>query len=186
MITKINFSSQQSFTAKLYDTKGNRIKNFELIDDLEGKDTMSKRGSLETEIHVNDFISKQNHYGDYDNSAKITVKNPLFGTQDFVQDLHHKTNLPIKGESIYEFYHMDLLTGLRSNDCKDLENRALRAAIIDELKKSKICNPMEVFECMLAKSNNHGFNETRVSEFKTIATDLLNEIFQNGLKMVKK
>lgn len=186
MITKINFSSQQSFTAKLYDTQGNRIKNFEMIDDLRGKDTMSKRGSLETEIHVNDFISKQNLYGGYDNSAEITVKNPLFGSQNFVQELYHETNLPIKGDSTNEFYHMDLLTGFKSNNCKDLENRALRAAIIDELKISKICNPIKVLESMLAKSANHGFDATRVNEFKIIATNLFNEIFQKGLKLVKK
>ena len=167
-ITQRNMSP--AFTARLFNENGQQIKAFEMLDSLKGNDIMANRGNESTDIFVNEFISKKNCFGGYDNSAKVTVENPLFGRQQFIQDLYHETNSPIKGNKTLEFDHLDLLTGYKTDNCKMLENKALRLTLIDTIKenlntyKLKEINPIEILKSML-KENNTTFSKERIADF---------------------
>lgn len=190
-ITQRNMSP--AFTARLFNDKGQQIKAFEMLDNVRGIDLMANRGDESTDIFVKEFISEKNHFGGYDNSARVAIENPLFGRQEFIQELCHETNSPIKGNKTLEFDHLDLLTGFKTNYCKDLENKALKMCLIDEIKKNINCrnlsdiNPESILLSKLASAIDNKtlmFYSDRIFEFQEIARKLLIELIQKGIKEI--
>ena len=182
-------TNQQYFGARLFDENNNRITAFDFLDQLKGEDVMKQKGSGMTDIFVKEFISRKNVYGEFENSIKLTIANPLFGEQSFVQDLHHATNTSVENSHILKMDHLDLLTGLKTDNCKCLENRGVRAAIIDHINKRTFGtrNPLEILDCMLEKTSFvHGFDANRIDDFKQTAKDLLDTLVSISIKTIKK
>lgn len=185
-----NVQSQQNsqpltFKGRLFNLKGKQVKSFDLWNLSSKGDEMKLRGNENTDIFVKEFISKENPMGAYDNSIKLSIKNPLFGEQTFIQKLHHETNLPVKGEAKSELQHMDLLT--RSNKTDQLEDKALRHSLIDTIKeKSSDLSPIKILNNLLEKSKNHGFSEGRIKDFKFVAKQLNDELISNGVKFIEE
>ncbi|MBP7212467.1 hypothetical protein KBA27_06490 [bacterium] len=174
--------------ARLFDDKGNEIKKFGLYG--YGESDMSQRGGDKTDIAVKEFISQPDGKC-YSNLVRVEVRNPLFGTQQVVQNLYNSTINPIKGNKVQEFYAMDSLTSDLTHDCKDLENEALKKTLLqkakENLKNGKETNPVKILDTMINKDNckNFGFFTSRLSEFKAVALNLYNELLGKGLKQLK-
>lgn len=189
-----NTQSKQTFKARLFDQNGQQIKAFDLQSCLKNIDVMSKRGGKKTDIFVKEFISEDAGYAGYDNYVRLTLSNPLFGEQSFVQNLHHTTNNPVKGDKGNELYHMDLLTGIHTNNCKDLENKAFRMSLLKKIQKAAAqkdtenMNPVNIVNNMLSKipPKEHGFSAERLSDFRTVAQDMLEQILYKGIEQIKK
>ena len=183
---------QPAFKARLFDMTNTQIKSFDVFDVFEKKDEMAARGNPNTDIFIKDFISKEDGLAGFANSIKLAIKNPLFGEQEFTQELSHATNSPVKGEICSELWHMDLLTGLRTNNCKYLEDRALRGGIIDRIKtliENKQywdISPMKILDNLLENYNSHGFSEERIKDFRIVANKLNDELIRKGIGIVKK
>ena len=195
-INKINNHTQSSnntnFKARLFGINGQEIKSFQ----HGAEKIMANRGSKKTEIFINNFISTKNGYEGYKNEIDLTIKNPLFGAQRFIQNIFHPTNAPIKGDYNSELWHMDLLTGLKSNNCKNLENKALRMSLLKKIKaglngydneSGDSLVPIDILteRLLLMKPESHGFSFDRIKDFEQIAKKLLNEIINNGIKNIK-
>lgn len=182
-----NYNSQQNFTARLF-FKNTQVKDFDMLSDLKGENEMSKRGSEFTDINVFKFNSTKNVYGGFDNSADIEIKNPLLGTQKFTQQLYHETNTPIQGCGVLEYDHLDLLTGFKTNKCKDLENKALKMSLIDHITENtfKTLNPVTIFNNMVEKVPDHGFSKERLTELKNVANKLLEDMLNIASKNLKQ
>ena len=182
-------NQNQTFRGRLFFPDMRQIKSFDAFDILAKKDMMAERGAKATTIYIKDFISKKQvqFYG-YANSIRLALKNPLFGTQEFVQKLSHETNSPVKGDFGSELWHSQLLT----NNTEHLEDRALRGALIDSIKKlnnsghKKNLNPVNILEDMLKKTSKeeHGFSDNRINDFKNIANDLISELISKGVNHV--
>lgn len=189
-----NTKSKQTFKARLFDKNGRQIKAFDLQSCLKNIDVMSKRGGKKTDIFVKEFISEDAGYAGYDNYVRLTLSNPLFGEQSFVQNLHHTTNSPVKGDTGNELYHMDLLTGIQTNNCKNLENKAFRMSLLKKIQKAAAqkdtenMNPVNIVNNMLSKipPKEHGFSAERLSDFRTVAQDMLEQILYKGIEQIKK
>ena len=189
-----NTKSKQTFKARLFDQNGQQIKAFDLQSCLKNIDVMSKRGGQKTDIFVKEFISEDAGYAGYDNYVRLTLSNPLFGEQSFVQNLHHTTNNPVKGDTGNELYHMDLLTGIQTNNCKNLENKAFRMSLLKKIQKAAAqkdtenMNPVNIVNNMLSKipPKEHGFSAERLSDFRTVAQDMLEQILYKGIEQIKK
>jgi len=195
MISKIGCinSINQTFTGRLFNYDGQQIKSFDSFDVSGGKDKMAERGAPATDIYIKDFISTEDSRGDgYDNSIQLSIHNPLFGSQRFVQQLAHKTNDSVKGCSSSELWHMDLLTHCQRTD--DLENKALRGTLIDKVKELATkrdeisLSPTDILANMLqdCDKNEHGFSDKRIGDFQRIAHRLTNELIRKGIDNVEK
>ena len=167
---KNNNQKNASFNAKLF-YDGNPIKAFTPKSIKHGKDTMRYRGSEQTVISV---LSFNNEKLGPKKLANLIIENPLFGK--------HVFSHPVKrGNDIMS--ELDSLTSTDSDFCKDLENRALRAKLIDimaegEKEDPEKLNPVTILDKLLDKIpyEEHGFGHKRTNEFKQIAETLLNEV----------
>ena len=171
-------NNQPTFNASLFAPNGKQMKAFSAIDTLQGVDLMSSKGSKATDIFIKSFVSRP--LADvFENSARITIKNPLFGTQELVQDLCDKTNAA--KDTIFDLEeNAERLTGSLTKNCEILEDKALGKAILSKIRvrrqtfnpyfdDAKELTPLNIFEEMLAKvkPEEHGFSEKRISEFSS-------------------
>lgn len=195
MKTNLSLYNRPSFTARLFDKDGREIKTFDDIRALKGVNDIAPLGSPNTDVFVKDFISTKDVYGEYDNSIRLGVKNPLFGYQEFDYNLCHKSYSPVKGDLFLEFEHMTLLDSYKTNHFRSLEDKALRGALIDKVEKNSTLgswrekvNPVEIFEDMLKTTGaeKHGFTPERIADLKKVAKELLNNLIDNGIKTIKK
>ena len=188
-------NNQPTFNARLFAPNGIQMKAFNMTDVLSGVDLMSSKGSKATDIFIKSFESKP--YADiFDNFARITIKNPLFGTQELVQDLCDKTNTP-KNKIFDLEENAERLTGALTKNCEILEDKALSNAILDKISErrktfdlyrddARELSPINVFEEMLTKvkPEEHGFSEKRISELRKQANLLQGQILMEGTKNI--
>ena len=153
MKTNLSLYNRPSFTARLFDKDGREIKTFDDIRALEGVNDIAPLGSPNTDVFVKDFISTKDVYGEYDNSIRLGVKNPLFGYQEFDYNLCHKSYSPVKGNDFLEFEHMALLDSYKTNHLRSLEDKALRGALIDKVAENssrgswrEMVNPVDILD----------------------------------------
>lgn len=191
-----------AFKARLFDPQGNQVKGFCPYEWYNDIDAMSKRGNKNTDIYVQKFISKRDDYCGFVNSAKIKIENPLFGAQEFIQQRFHRSISRIKDNPKLENECMDELTGKRTNNSKDLENKALLNALIEKIKErvsngndndldpihNLDINPIKILENMFAQNNPEklDFDENRITDFKDIAKELLVDIVSGKVKLTKE
>lgn len=193
---KVNLlKNNLNFTARLFDKNNNEIKSFDPIRSLMGENDIAKNGSPNTDIFVKDFISTKDSYGAYDNEIKLGVSNPLFGYQEFNYYLAHKSNKPVKNDKYLEYSHMELLDSYKTDHFKSLEDIALKQSLVDNILSNtnshdtkKLLNPINILENMLQNTSEsqHGFNKTRIDDFKNIANNLFNDILEMGIEQLKK
>lgn len=192
MITGVQLANQTSpnFRGNLFNQNNHKIKSFDIISHLHNVDEMSNRGNRLTNIYINNFISEKNPFGGYNNSVRLTIENPLFGSQRFVYDLCHETNSKVNEGTFDELYHFDLLTGLKSNNCKTLENRAMYLSLMDEIKlraKSAIgesLNPLDILKEKIDNAvTNNGVKLSldRIKEFQYVAKNLLEDLIKKAI-----
>ena len=89
---------------------------------------------------------------------------------------------------------MDLLTGIQTNNCKNLENKAFRMSLLKKIQKAAAqkdtenMNPVNIVNNMLSKipPKEHGFSAERLSDFRTVAQDMLEQILYKGIEQIKK
>lgn len=188
-------NNQPTFNARLFTPNGKQMKAFSAIDNMRGVDLMSSKGSKATDIFIKSFVSRP--LADvYENSARITIKNPLFGTQELVQDLCDKTNAA--KDTIFDLEeNAERLTGSLTKNCEILEDKALSIAILNKIRvrrqtfnpyfdDAKELTPLNIFEEMLAKvkPEEHGFSEKRISELREKANLLQGQILMEGTKNI--
>jgi len=185
-------NSNQTFKARLFAPDGQQIRSFENKD----IDEMAQRGSKATDIYVKEFNSEYSPIRfRYENSIRLVVKNPLFGSYEFVKELNHDKPV-VKGDPSSELFYMNLLT--KSNGCcqgvESLENRALRMSLIDGVKyrneyqkdprkwgESSSLYATDILASMLRDyGNSSGFSDERINDFQEIAEDLTKELIAKG------
>ena len=188
-------NNQPTFNARLFAPNGIQMKAFNMTDVLSGVDLMSSKGSKATDIFIKSFVSRP--LADvFENSARITIKNPLFGTQELVQDLCDKTNAA--KNTIFDLEeNAERLTGSLTKNCEILEDKALSIAILNKIRvrrqtfnpyfdDAKELTPLNIFEEMLAKvkPEEHGFSEKRISELREKANSVQGQILMEGTKNI--
>ena len=183
----------QVFRAKLFSSDGTRVRNFS---DSFGynRDDVSEMAHPETEIKIDKFYSKKSKYNyGYDNFAKVTVSNPLWGTSTFDTNLVHETNVPYEENAFFLPINEMKLLSSRTNEFKALENRALANVVIDTAKKelsnsfSKLNDiyPPAILQKLLREKPEHGFSQERINEFVQYIEKKTMPIIQEGLKKIK-
>ena len=178
MNNKVNQNSV-NFNARLYNTKQQLVKCTNFFETFSGKDTMSLKGSPNTDIFVNSIKSELlSKLGGFKITADIKISNPLLGLQSFSEVIDSHYASPCEDE-IDELHFLDKLVGIRTNDCKNLENRALFMRIMEQFKiNSKkadcISTPSKILEKMLQETprDKHGFTADRIREFQEIARNM--------------
>ena len=179
MNTTINHTNPTNFKARLYNTKGQRIRCTDFFEQF-GKDVMATKGSPQTDIFVKSIKSEPTAIDlrDFKITADLVIKNPLLGSKAFTEVIDDRYAHACETD-IDELHFLDKLTGLRTNDCENLENKALYIQIIDRIKsdidkknlKLEDSRPTEVLETMLKEvpAEAHGFTKERIDGFRKIA-----------------
>lgn len=182
-------TTQQSFKGRLFDISGRQIKSFDFADIFQRVDQMATRGNKNTDIYVKEHISKEAGSAGFSNSIRLAIENPLFGRQEFTQELHHATNEPVNADSCDKLWHLDILTRLRTNL---LEDKGLRGGLIDEIRKSiqnknyRDISPMKILTNLLEKNKSHDFPAERIEDFKAVADKLNDELILKGITSIEK
>lgn len=190
-----------AFKARLFDPQGNQVKGFCPYEWYNDIDAMSKRGNKNTDIYIQKFISKRDDNVGFINSAMIKIENPLFGAQEFIQQRFYRSISRINGDPKLENECMDVLTGKRTHNSIDLENKALRNSLIEKIRENVNkgndvdpdpihnldINPVKILENMFAENNPEklNFDESRIRDFKNIAQELLVEVISGKVKIIK-
>ena len=174
-----------------------QIKAFLKADRLNNIDVMAKKASPATDIFVT-YISKDKSK---DKCLRFVVKNPLF--EDIkISNVFKTVETDGSGDLETNLKVLDAFTGEATNNCKDLENMAVKGAlstkffnIVDSIlgdiesipelckKLADVYNNNElpqgraILSEMLAKipQRIHGFSDERIKDFEQIADKLQND-----------
>lgn len=176
--TNLAANNNINFTSKVVNHRG---KEFVKLDPFSGSyiNIGENLGNSQTTIKLKEGFSP---YHAATKTTRVLVKNPLFGESEaFIvfENPTRRSNLAPELEKV-----------ITENNVQKLENQALRSSILNKIKErvmtKESVNPMnilyEMFNEAKTKNANLYFTETRVNDFKKIASDLTEYIIRHAYK----